>query len=311
MIEYLEKLVEDREYQKALDYAEQLLLDRENKQWDLMVIYSLLCQARFETGEFYGAQVAGQLAMKMAAELESWDQYGKAALWLGVCYDRLRQPENALAVWYDYLAYVPHYQEAKKHHVVVLFNMGLVAAHTGRFEEAIRMFNKAADVAHTHNDHRKVHGIRHALIDAHLKHGHLETIPSLLAKCAHYLRHNPGARDHKQSLMWHLVLRVRFALATRRPKRAKQVASRGLHMTVDPDLMYQFRMLLAQAYEQLGDARLAMAEGVQARAVAIQARRYDFEFEITNYIYGLLSLRPDLVEELGTLNDDWGPSAID
>lgn len=313
MIEYLETLIQDREFEKALASAEQVLLNPDNTAWDLMAVYSYLCHARCKTGEFYGAQVAGQLAVKMAQELKAWDYFGYSSLWLGVCYDRLRQPDNAIATWYDYLAHLPSYRGAAKYHVIVFFNIGLVTVQTGRIEEGLNMLRKAENAANKAKDYRKAHGIRHALIDAQLRYGQLDEIPALLAKCAYYLRHNPTVTSYTQSLVWHLVLRIRYALATKRPHRALRLANRGICMTANlPAQGYHFRHLGAQAYEQLGDLRMAMVEGVQARAAAIEARRFDLEYDVTNYIYGLLSNHPDLGDRFGSYHDEaWDPSVID
>lgn len=313
MIEYLEKLVAGKEWDRALALAEQLLLNPDNTPWDLMVIYTMVTEARYETGEFYGAQVAGQLAVKMSRELEAWDYYGHATLCLGVAYARLRQPEQAISTWYEYLAYVPHYTWALRHHVQVLFNIGVVAAQNDRREEALRTLQRAAEVANASNAERWAHTIRHVLIDTYLRYQQLDQIPPLLAKCAHYLRHNPAVYDYTYSFLWHLIYRIRYALATHRPFRALKVARRGLQMAKDyPQLQFQFQfhMLQARAYEQLNDTRTAMEEAVKARVAAMEARRFDLEYEVANYMYGLLSSNPDLMDYLQD-RSLWDPSAID
>lgn len=306
MIDYLEQLVKIGEFVQAAMYAEKLLLRPENTPWDLMAVYSSLCQIRCETGEFYGAQVAGELAVKMAQELKAWDYYGHSTVWLGVSYSRLRHPESALGAWYDYLAQFSHYSKATEYHVTVLFNIGLVAVSLNREEEGLRMLWRAVDAAAV-KDERKSHGIRHALVDTYLRVGQLEQIPELLAKCAHYLRHNPTADSYKQSLVWHLILRVRYAMATNRPLRALSVASRGLRETSDlPALRHHFHKLRALAYEAIGDLLSAMMEGVRARSAAIESRRFDLEFEISNWLYGLMTDNPGLSEQIDTSVDfDW------
>lgn len=310
MIEYLEKLVEDGEYHKALDYAEQLLLNPGNSNWDMMEIYTLVCRARYRTGEFYGAQVAGQLAVEMARKLEAWDHFGKAAAWLGVSYERLSQPENALVAYYDYLAHVPFYKEASEYHVMVLYNMNIVQGQIGQHEESLRTLQKAAALADALNDQRKAHGIRHAFINALLRYGKFDQVPELLAKSAYYLRHNATAPDYMQSLLWHQVLRVRFALATNRLQRAIRVARRGLRLANGwPDVSYELHLMLAQVHERLGELHLALREAVRARSIAIGARRFDLEFGAANYVYGLLNLHSDLMERASL--EDWDPTAVD
>ncbi|MFZ5816878.1 MAG: hypothetical protein ACOY93_16550, partial [Bacillota bacterium] len=313
VLEYLEKLVEDKEYEKALEYAEQLLLNPENKPWDMMVIYAMLLQARFETAEFYGAQVAGQLAVKMAQDLEAWDYYGTSTLCLGTSYDRLGQKENALSAWYDYLAHVTLYRYDLKpmHHVMVLYNIGLVLAELERFEESLVTLRKAAETAMHYNNQRAAHGIRHALIDAHLKFGRVEEVPRLLAQSAHYLRHNTGVVDYMQSLLWHQVLRVRYAVETHRLKRAAKVAERGLRLAEGwPNVLYQMHLWLARIHEQSGDIRRALQEALHARTVAMSSRRFDLEFAAANYVYGLLSSHGDLAGSFVTDDSEaWVPPA--
>lgn len=313
MIEYLEKLVEEKEYEKALAYAEQLLLDPNISSWNLMVVYSMLCVARCETGEYYGGQVAGQLAVKMAQALEAWDYYGSSAVRLGVCYDRLRQPENAIAAWYDYLTHLRSYSKALVYHTTALYNIGLVLGSLGRYEESILTLQQAAEVAQATRDPRKAHGIRHALIDAHLRYGKLDQVPALLAKCAHYLRNNPSVAKHTLSGLWHIVLRVRYALATNRVSRAFRVAQRGLRLAEGwPHVIFALRMLMARGYEQMGDFRSAMEEALHARRVSMDARRFDLEYTAANYMYELLNSYPDLTDSLRDIVfENWDPTAVD
>lgn len=271
-----------------------------------MVIYISLLKARFEVGEFYGAQVAGQIAAKIARELEAWDYFGTATMWLGASLDRLRQPKNAIATWYEYLAHVPYYSEAAREQALAHYNIGLASARSGHLEEGIRMLQKAADVAVSMKNYRYAHGIRHALIDTFLRHNMLDRVPRLLAQCGTFLRKNPNAEKQPQSLLWHMVLRTRYAVATHRPRRALQVARRGLCLCENvpgmpdvQDMEYHFRYLSAQSFELIGDRRSAISEGVRARAVATAIRRYDLEYEATDYLYGLLRLYPELLQDTG------------
>lgn len=296
MIEYLEQLVKDEEYQKVIALAERLLLNSENTSWDLMVIYSRLTQARNEIGEYYGAQVAGQLATKMARDLEAWDYFGISSMSLGLAYDRLAQYEEALATWYEYISQLPYYrEEATELHPVVLYNIGVVQGRLGRTEESLRTIRRANDVAVALGHKRTAHGIRHGLIDAHLRYGSLQEIPSLLAQCAHYLRHNSGVTEHNQSRLWHIVLRVRFALTTKRYHRAMRVATRGLSQAEGVSVVqYHLYYLLAQVHDLMGEFRTALDYSIRARSKAMDARRYDLEFAVTNYVYGLLTSHPEL-----------------
>lgn len=262
-----------------------------------MEIYTLLVEARCETGEYFGAQVAGELAVKMAKELEAWDHHGRSTPWLGYTFLVLRQHENALSVLYDYLSHIQYYKAALEYHVVVMYNIGHAEGLLGRYDASLHMYQKAEELAERLQDKRKAHGIRHALIDAHLRYGQLDQVPPLLAKCSSYLRQNPDTPNNFKSKAWNQVLRVRFALATNRLERAFSVAKRGLLMARGwPDILFDLHMLMAQGYERLGKVHAAMEEALRARGVSMEAKRFDMEFTAANYVYGLLSSHPNLTE---------------
>ncbi len=289
--------MEDEEYEKALAYAEQLLLNPHATPHDMLRVYMQVLAARFELGEFYGAQVAGQLARQIALELQEWDHFGHICLHLGTAYDRLRQPEKALATYYEYLASIRLYDDALKYEGTVLFNIGIIHTTGNHSDEAFDMLRQAEDAANRAKNERQAHGIRHALIGACLQSGRLQDIPPLLAKCAAYLRRFPDAAEHHPSVLWHHVLRVRYAMDTGRMSRALKIAQRGLRLCeTEPRYNHRFHMLVAGIHQNQGRMRLALEHGIQARAAAIAARRYDLEYDAGLYMYGLLAAHPETLD---------------
>jgi len=296
VIEYLEKLVEDQDYQRALAYAEQLLLNPDATPYDMLRVYEQVLKARLESDEFYGAQVAGELALKMAEELNEWDRYGHVALMLGVASDRLRQHDKALECYHDYLSHLTSYTNSSRFEALVLYNIGTIYNISDRREEALRMFRRAEEAANRANNERQAHGIRHALIDAYLRCDKLDEIPPLLAKCAWFLRSHRGVSNWRRSFLWHHILRTRYALGTNRLGRAMKVAERGLVCSAsEPEYKHRFHMLIALIHERQQQPVLALEHAMQARVTAIQARRYDLEYDAGLYVYGLLATHSDSV----------------
>lgn len=294
MIDYLEKLVADGEYGKALTLAAQLLLNVENTAFDLLRLNNAFLRSRFETGEYHGAVVSGQLALKLAIDLEAWDYHGHVCQYLGLSHYRLCQWDKAMDYWFQYLSHRNCYGEALRHEVAVWYNQGVIYYQNGDTARAMDAFRKAIETATRNGNDRQVHGLQHALIGAYMGLGELQMVPGLLAKCLYYLRHNPTAPDYDQSRMYHYCLRVEFCLKTGRFMQAKRLALFGLRLCRDwPRGKYEFWLLLAKISKAEADITAAIGHAVMARNSAIECRRFDLELEAAEYMYELMSAFAD------------------
>lgn len=251
MIEYLEKLVEEGKYLEAIALAERLIRQGTLTREELLSTNTTQLLAHVSTGGFESAISAGLAVVASARELKAWDNLGVAAANLGVAYSRLGNQEAAQEWFYEYLAHLPKYQSAVKNEALVWYNLGVLSTETDQ-EQAGAFMGRAVETAKHHGDERYAHGIRQALIQLYLRAGKWDQIPALLAKSAHYLRHNPhGGIRYRKSWLYHHQLRVEFALATGRPARALLVTIRGLKDAEgQPVHQCLFHMLLARGVYQ-------------------------------------------------------------
>lgn len=289
MIEYLEKLIADREYQKALDYAEQLMLEGDHTLQDLLNIYSAIQKSRVELGEYHAAVVSGHLAVKIARDLGDWDRYGHATFLLGATHGWLRQTDEWILWTYEYLSQLQYYATARDYEANAWYNLGLSHAERGNDVAASQALQKAMAVALRTGKHYLAHCIRHALIKVSLRAQQLDGIPQLLARSGHYLRVNSTAPYFADSRLWHYVLRVEFAIGTKRLQRAAKVASRGLKYASDRPL-FRFYLLMCQARLAWlnGDLKDAVGQALAARVCAVQCRRFELEADAADFMYEVL-----------------------
>lgn len=286
MIEYLELLVEDGDYNKGLSYAEQLLLNNECSPSGLVAIHCSILRCRYYLNEYYGALMSGKLVLRLAEELGEWDYFGTACLYVGSVLDRLGQPEAARTHCYDYLANTHKFGRALRHQTMIWSNLGIYHTQLGDGPEAVRALTRALDLATAAGNARHAHGIRHGLIQAFIKFGTFTEVPALLAKCLHYLRHETNSPDHRDSLLFHFKLRAEFALLTNRPDRALAVARRGLHYAAErPDHLFNLHMVCARVCLYTGNSTDAVMHSLAARVSAIQVRRFELEALAAEFMY--------------------------
>lgn len=301
MMEYLEKLVEDREYDKALAYAEQLLLNREVQPNELMVINCMMARARVMKTEFHGAIISGVLSLRLAKDLEEWDYHGLSCLALSASYIMLRQFAEASDICYEYLAYLPMYSKASSQFEVrIWYNLGIIHNRLGNGHEAIRSLHRAVEAARRLENDRDMHRVRHALIGAHLVTQDYRAVPGLLAKCLKYLRNNAQEPGGYESKLWHFVLRSEFGLATNRLSRADLVANHGLRLASGyPRHQFQFHLILSRIAYVKGQLKQALGHTLSARVYAIRCHRFDLETEASELMYELATKQPGVLGELG------------
>lgn len=299
MVEYLESLVEHEKYREALVEAERVLETGDITARDLAIAHCVMAVSRYHLDQFHGAITAGHIGIELAAQNDEWDWYGRTVLDMGTAYYCLGQWDEACSAWFDYLAHLPQYQRALRYEANVWYNLANVYNQTDDTPQATEALLKAIRAAKARGQHRAEHGFRHALIEVHMKAGNHTAIPALLAKCLHYLRHNPGVHMHKDSWLWHLKLRSEYALKTNRVSRAKLVAVRGVMESESNSAhAHNFHMILARLALAKQDASLGLGHYLAARMSAAECGRADLEAVVLDAIHGLTAKNPHLVEAL-------------
>jgi tetratricopeptide (TPR) repeat protein len=287
-VDYLESLISEGAFAKALAYAEHLLNNQDNDSRGLLIINHSIMYARHHFGDFEGAVASGEFAAKLAKEIGEWDYHGTACLTLGASYDRLRQVDKAMVCWYQFIEHLSYYSSAAKE-AGAWYNLGTGHKNVGENGKATTAFERGLRAATRLGNERFAHGIRQALIETQIASNNTGNVPKLLSQCAFYLRHNKDAHMGRESHLFHLKLRAEYALATKRFGRATAVALRGLG---ESDGLFKmqayFHLLLSQiAYASKGNI-FALGHIQAARNLSILCKRFDLESICTAQLYTIL-----------------------
>lgn len=244
--------------------------------------------------QFERAIGPGRVAIQMASELEAWDYYGVACLFLGGAYTTLRQYQTAIDAFLNYHASFHKYRAARRYQVWGWYNLGHAYSLIGEGRQAAKSLAEALKLAEAAKNERFAHGVRQALIEQCVRIGDAEQVPELLAKCSHYLRHHADEYYIRESRLAHLKLRAEYAVLTNRLDRAFSVALRGLSEAGReyPHLCH-FHLLLAKIARQKGATIQALGHAMSARVYASKGSRYDLESEASELFYEVIKSNPE------------------
>jgi tetratricopeptide (TPR) repeat protein len=297
MLDYLEQLIKEQQWEEALILAERLLLDQDNRVEDLFRINMALVTARVSLGEYAGAILLGEHSLGMASDLQDWGAYLTLCHYIGVSYSCLNQWPAAREAWLNYINHLELYGQDHLFEVITWFHLGVAHEAQGDLEDAVRYHLKAREVAERCGTSRQVLGVNHAIIHDYVKLGKFDLIPELLAKTAHYLRNHPEADEWGKAKIFNLQVRANFALQTRRYERARLVALRGLSLAVNEPLhQFAFHMILASVAQATGHTAQMINHYLAARVAAIRARRYDCEYGAAESLYKFMQAQPNALE---------------
>lgn len=289
MIEYLEQLVEEGRHREVLAEAERLiplLIDPQ----DILTTHIRVVVAHCCLGQWREALASGAVAINLAEEQSNWDAYGMVTLYVGNAYSRLGQYDEAIAYMYQYLTSLGKYGKAAAHEAIAWFNLGTWLLLLRRPDEAIKCLWDALAAAERTKNHRSAHGVRQALVEAHLQVGMLQPVPRLLAKSGHYLRMHEGTQSITNSHIFHLKLRSQHALVTNRLRRAEILAVRGLELGLGTEHEFWFHRLLSNVSQNQNDVMTALDHAHAARCCGIRENRPDLEAEANAMISALSKL---------------------
>jgi len=290
LIEYLEKLVEDGDYNAAIECAERLMLSGDNSAIELARIHCGLLISRYQTDQFYAASVSGQLALNLARELEEWDLLGRCCFWLGCTYHRLGNPQLAISTLLQYFNYKIYYSASASLEPLIWVNIGIFHTKMDDPTGAIGYLKRAVEAARARGDSYIHNASRHALVEAYVLKGDLRSVPRLMAESLHFLRHNEDKWFAADSYLWHMLIRAKYAVQRNLVDRAIAIATRALKGSENRNnQQFYLNMLLAGLFMKKGLINEAFGYSLSARICAIRGKRYDFESQAMDLIYQMTS----------------------
>jgi hypothetical protein len=297
-VDYLDRLISQGAYAKALTYAEYVFNNQDNDSRGILIINHSIAQARYCLSDFEGAIAPGELTVALAKELGEWDYHGKACLIIGASYYYLRQVDKAMVWWYQFLEHLSYYASVARDEALAWYNLGTGHKSQGENRKAAAAFKRGLSAAEGLGNDRLAHGFRQALIETYIASNNTGAVPELLSKCAFYLRHNRDALLSRESRLYHLKLRAEYALQTNRFSRATAVALRGLGESEGLfDMQAYFHLLLSQiAYASKGSI-FAVGHIQAARKLSILCKRFDIESICSAQLHTILRSNPGIIRD--------------
>lgn len=300
MLEYLEKLMQDEDWRAAQRYAEELLRRHDLAEADIARIYYALANARFAARDFDGAAFAGNIVLAITERLQMWDLFGQTCLNLSATYHGMGDITNAEEMVHRLLEKIDHCSErAPWLEATAWFNMGTFHFTSNRHVDAERCFQFSLEAARRRGLTRYAHGVRQAMVETYLQLGLVERVPSLLAHSAHYLRHcDTTVPQYRQSVLFHYLLRIKYAMKTNKLRRARVLALRALTNAVgEPRHQFDFHMQLAQLASRAASIGEAIGHSLAAQVYAAQCNRHDLEREAVTFLHNITVDNPDILSQ--------------
>lgn len=314
MLEYLVKLMEDGDFQRCLRLAEQQLLRGGMTRNQLAKLNMVISRCRLGMNDLYGAIPSGQLAVKLARDLEEWDLLGRALLNLGTALVGTRQYDQALLQFYTYLEHLPHYSASRRLEGAAWKNIGIAHQRKLETDRAIDALNRARQwFAKQEIDH-STFTCTHDLVNTYLQKYEAGPDPSLLTKVEELLRYEKeivrrqAADTYFRSL--YLYDQAAYYMHCGRLGRAMVCAMKAMEVRKgDFGLAFHSNMVLHRCTRSLGDAKQALGYAIAARVQALQGRHFELEFLATQAM-------AEVIREQGTrvvreLDDEYMALGID
>lgn len=286
MFPQITTLMEQGEYQAALQLALEALLARDNDLEALVQLNLILARCRVELQDPLAAVPSAQLAAKVARDLGLWDMAAEAEIWKGVAYARCGRYDDAIAVFYSVLELGPDLQRRNWWEYLAWWNLGYLYERLNQPGDQLWALKRAWGLAGvlTSTDQRA--SLRTMLINAYMNSNDFDSARRELADLRNHLMAHP--EDHNGQYFY-LVDFSRLAFARKKYRFASQLALQGLEQVKGQPLrQFIFYRRLFECCRHLGRPEDALGYALAARMVAIEARKYDVEYEAAEWVVNLI-----------------------
>jgi tetratricopeptide (TPR) repeat protein len=302
-VEYLFRLMEDGEFEKCLQLAEQQLLRGGMTLIEMATLNMVICRCRLGVQDPYGAINSGLLAIKLARDTGEWDTLGRSLLNVGTAYMGTRQYDLALQHLYSYFENAHLYATAHRFEGAVWRSIGV--AHQRKLEthQAITALNRGRQWFTRQGVDQSAFSCLHDLVHTYLQQHEvkpgtsLEPVAALLREERILVAKHPAEsyfRGH------YLYDQAEYYLHAKRHGRALVCAMKAMEARKgDHPLNFHAYMVISKCYRQMGEAKQALGHALAARVEALKGRHYELEFVAAQTMVELIRQQgAEMVREL-------------
>lgn len=279
--------------------AEQALAAGAVAEAERPAVHLKLCRAYMALPEpdWLRAREHGEQAAALAEARGASAVHAAALVCLGLCHAHLRRFDEAIRFLQRFEALLPGLgPEAEALAGEGRLQLGLALARRGDRAGARAALGRARAWFAQRGEDARAEECRRHLVQLLLEDGEWAALPPLLAEGEQYLAANPGDDTARWS---HHLQQGEYALATGDPLQAVRAANAALQAAgSDPVRCYACYMLLMRCAQCQSHHREAMNFALSARVMALDAHRYDLDFQAT---FAFIELFRSLGESAGRL----------
>lgn len=299
-------LLEREDYAGCVALADDLLLNRALSEEQRARVAHAACRARLALADFFSAIEMGEVAARAAEENGQFDLLGQIYLDMGAALGAVREYALALACGDAYFRHKPYYTEAGQFEGRVLYNHATYLTKLERWEEATQVYATCRRWHWERGEQVEADDARRRQVECLLHQGELGDATGLLLEGEHYAETeaSPAARV-EQYLLWSTCSLLQGDADQSAAAGMKALDAAGESV----ELQARAHLALVASAEAKNSPKDAMGFALAGRVAAIDARRYDLEFEASEVLFRLLrqhgaGLLQELDEEYRNLGVD-------
>jgi hypothetical protein len=295
---HLEELVDSFQWEESARLAQELLSNGTAISSESALLHSLACRARIGLGDFLGAVTLGEVALELAYENRQWDTLARALYDLSNAYYFVRRYQDQLDLHFKYLDYRKHYSEkGLRFEGWIWWLMGLAYLNgLNDLQKAKSALKLAREWFHRRSETGLLERVRRDLIQTCLLMGELDDAKVLLDEGEAFAQSRP---DDQLAQFDQQFDTCRYLRVARRNAESVKVGLKALE-TAKGHPVWEFLvyMELHRNALETEDYTYALGFALSARLSALDAKRYDAEYEATAAMIELIRARgPDLLLE--------------
>jgi len=307
LVNDLARLVELGDFKRCLQEARHLWRlgghDTEAK----ARIQAAICRCSLELTDFFAAAQAGDLAIELAEQIADSDLLGFILIDLGTARGEIRLYQQSVMDFERFLTELPSFTAARCMEGTVLRRLATVLQRNGKPEAALIRLHQAQSWFYRYGDEASATETLRCMIRVHLELKQFDLVMSLLEECERYALNHQLDREFLSN---HLLDRAIFQLTVCKYDVAVKEGFQALE-AADGRIVQQCQahLVISQAALALDKPKDALSFAMAARVAAIDARRYDLEFEASEILFRLLKERGTRV--LKEIETDYYDQGVD
>jgi tetratricopeptide (TPR) repeat protein len=277
-------LLEREDYPRCAALADEMLLDESLPGEVRARVAHAACRARFALADFFGAIEMGEVAAREALAHRQYDLVGQVFLDMGAALGAVREYDLALSCGDEYFRHKPYYVDSVHLEGKVLYNHATYLGKLERWEDAANTYAACRQWHWERGELAEADEARRRQVEAMLHLGRTEEATSLLIEGEHYVSEASPRTRVEQYLLWATAY-----LLDGNSDDSAAVAMKALDAAGDhEELQARAHLALLASAEAKGSVKDAVGFALAARVAAIDARRYDLEFEASEALFRLL-----------------------